>query len=102
MAEGIKISEMDEMTALTENCYVPIIDEGVNKKVNFEKLKDFMISIVYPVGAKIVSTIDPSTWLSGTTWSHGSQANSGKLQNYGGGARITVNGNDVYEWTRTA
>lgn len=32
MAEGIKISEMDEMTALTENCYVPIIDEGANRK----------------------------------------------------------------------
>lgn len=52
MAEGIKISEMETIETLKNSCLIPIVDEGVNKKVNFEKLKDFMISIVYPVGAK--------------------------------------------------
>lgn len=56
MAEGIKISEMDEMTALTENCYVPIIDEGANRKIN-------LVNAIYPTGSiyLTVNDVDPST-----------------------------------------
>lgn len=62
MAEGIKISEMDEMTALTENCYVPIIDEGANRKIN-------LVNAIYPTGSiyLTVNDVDPST-LFGGTW----------------------------------
>lgn len=62
MAEGIKISEMDEMTALTENCYVPIIDEGANRKIN-------LVNAIYSTGSiyLTVNDVDPST-LFGGTW----------------------------------
>lgn len=61
MAEGIKISEMDEMTALTENCYAPIIIEGANRKIN-------LLNMIYPIGSiyLTVNNVDPSTIFGGT------------------------------------
>lgn len=39
MAEGIKISEMEEVTELTENTFLPVIKDGVNKKCRVTMLK---------------------------------------------------------------
>lgn len=61
MAEGIKISEMDEMTALTENCYAPIIIEGANRKIN-------LLNMIYPIGSiyLTVNNVNPSNIFGGT------------------------------------
>lgn len=39
MAEGIKISEMEQVTTLEDGCCFPVVSNGENKKITFNDLK---------------------------------------------------------------
>lgn len=109
MAEGIKISEMTEVTGLLGSDLIPLVSEGQNRKIQFSNF----INAVYPVGCKYVSSVNPSTWLVGTTWSAAPISyNTPKytIVHTGGAFErwdLVETGQDthnlaIYEWTRTA
>lgn len=68
MAEGLKISEMTEVTGLLDNDLIPLVSNGANYKIQFNNLKKLLLDTMYPIGCKIVSSVNPSTWITGTTW----------------------------------
>lgn len=39
MADGIKISEMEQITTLEDGCCFPVVSNGENKKITFKDLK---------------------------------------------------------------
>lgn len=58
MAEGIKISEMEEAVEVNENTYLPVIQDGVNKKCKTNSL----IKEVYSTQETVVGK-----WIDGKT-----------------------------------
>lgn len=42
MAEGIKISEMEQVTTLEDGCCFPVVSNGENKKITFSNLKSLV------------------------------------------------------------
>lgn len=65
MADGIKISEMTEVTGLLGSDLIPLVSEGQNRKIQFSNF----INAVYPVGSIYLSVNNTSpTYLFGGTW----------------------------------
>lgn len=110
MAEGLKISEMTEVTGLLDNDLIPLVSEGQNRKIQFSNFEKSLLDVMFPIGCKYVSSINPSTWFTGTTWtfvpiiystpSYIIRETLGRLElvEVGQDAHFLA----MYEWTRTA
>ena len=80
MAEGIKISEFEEIDELQDGCCIPTVSEGQNRKILKSKLFEqfanelfdseaFKTQIrdkFFPVGCYYASITDPSLTIGGT------------------------------------
>lgn len=65
MADGIKISEMTEVTGLLGSDLIPLVSEGQNRKIQFSNV----LNMIYPVGSIYLSVNDTSPAdLFGGTW----------------------------------
>lgn len=81
MAEGIKISEFEEIESLQAGCCFPVLSEGANKKIKKSKLfSQFQSEILnsgsmtqklretHPVGSYVIHTDNPASILGYGTW----------------------------------
>lgn len=124
MAEGIKISEFEEIDELQDGCCIPTVSEGQNRRIlksklfeqfatelfNSEAFKAQIRDKFFPVGCYYASVDNPSLYIGGT-WT----SNNVKTYHYYGtesgtdlvwGDNIGIQGNhsptNVLLWKRTA
>lgn len=77
MAEGIRISEFEEVETLQDGSCFPVVSEGINKRITkatlFDlfknEMKSFILETYYPIGALYLTmgNENPGT-LFGGTW----------------------------------
>lgn len=58
MADGIKISEMEQITTLEDGCYFPVVSNGENKKISKKDLLNDLVQTnegerIYRYGFKL-------------------------------------------------
>lgn len=66
MAEGIKISEMEQIATLEDGCCFPVVSNGVNKKITQKNLYKLMTSFLDKNKTNYIQTTMEDLELSGT------------------------------------
>lgn len=67
MAEGIKISEMEQVTTLEEGCCFPVVSNGKNKKITQKNLYNLMTKDLFEKKVPYYSTVMTSLGLDDNT-----------------------------------
>ena len=67
---NIKISEMEEASQVISDDYIPIVQQGINKKTKIGLIKTEILKIVFPIGQTYITQTDinPSIILGFGTW----------------------------------